>query len=80
VANLYTPPQRVETHVIKGSLTYNETISTTVWKINGSWFNDIQPADESIRGFDWFFNTPTVVTDAVAAELVAYGVGTITVF
>jgi hypothetical protein len=79
VANLYTPPQREEIHVVKGSLAVRSKISTSVWKVGGLWFNGIEPAGDDWLGATWFFNTPTVVSDAVAAELIAYGVGTITI-
>jgi hypothetical protein len=79
VANLYSPPTREEIHVIKGSLCFRETISTTVWKISGQWHNAVEPAGDDWLGADWFFNTPTVVTDAVAAELTAFGLGVITI-
>jgi hypothetical protein len=79
VANLYSPPTREEIHRIKGSLSIRSTISTSVWKISGQWHNATEPAGDDWLGADWFFNTPTVVSDAVATELIAYGVGTITI-
>jgi hypothetical protein len=78
VVNIYTPPQYRMHQVMEGSLRYYIDTSTTVYKLNGVWGNITSPGVGQLDGATYIFNTPTVVSDAVAAELAAYGVGTLT--
>lgn len=75
MAKLYTPPQWLNRGRIRGSLTYKFPVSTTTFKKGGVWQNIQSPGQGVTDGADYVFNTPTIVSDALAVEIAASGVG-----
>jgi hypothetical protein len=63
---------------MEGALRVKIAASTTTYKSGGTWHNVQSPGTGVTDGATYVFNTPTIVSSAVAAELVAFGVGTIT--
>jgi hypothetical protein len=72
---LYTPPLWQNRGRIRGSLTYRIPTSTTTFKLGGVWHNVQSPGVGVTDGATYVFSTPTVVSDALAAEIAASGVG-----
>lgn len=85
---LYTPPTWKKWGVMEGSLKYSVPTCFCVYRMGGVWQSiQIPGADNPIvkncdtdaaTGLFLFFTTPTVVSAGLAAELVAFGQGTIT--
>lgn len=78
MAYLYTPPQWRNVQIMEGALRYGIPTSTVTYKLNGVWYNTQTPAIGETDGATWMFYTPTIVDSATAAELTAFGVGTVT--
>jgi len=78
MAFLYSPPTYKMYRTIKGSLRYYVDTCTTTYKLAGQWFNTRVPGMGVTDGATWVFNTPTIVDSATAAELQAFGIGTVT--
>jgi hypothetical protein len=78
MANLYTPPQWRNTQQMEGSLRYSINTSTVTYRVAGVWHNSVDAGVDQLAGADLIYTSPTVVPDDVAAQLVAYGVGTVT--
>lgn len=84
---LYTPPTWKRWGVLEGSLKFSVPTCFLVYRQGGVWHSVQTPgADspvvkncdtEAATGQFLFFTTPTVVSSAIAAELVAFGQGTI---
>ena len=81
---LYTPPQREEIRRVKGSLSYREIVSLTVYRSGGVWLADTEPfleegeVDSDDDGTLLFFTSPRVVPSSLQPELSAFGEGTLT--
>lgn len=80
VSKLFTPPQITYKIVLRGrSLIYQYPESQTVWKDSGGvWHALSSPPSETLDAALVFYTRPTVVSDSIAAELVAAGIGTVT--
>lgn len=78
MAHLFTPPQQTYTQVLAGrALQYSYQVSETVWKDQGgTWHVSATPAWEDIISAQLAYTTPAIVSDVVAAELIATGIGT----
>lgn len=75
---LYTPPTWRNVARICGSLTFGITTSTCTYRLGGQWFNTAQPGVGELDDADYVFTRPTPVAADIAAELIAYGIGTVT--
>jgi hypothetical protein len=76
VAYLFTPPQRTETVLMAGSLSYSYSISETVWKDgDGVWHHLETPTTEVLDAAALHYSTPAIVPNDVAAELITAGIG-----
>lgn len=71
---LYTPPLWDNVAVMEGSLRYKIPTSTTTYKLNGQWYNVQSPGMGMTDGADYFFCTPTLVTQALRDEMIAANV------
>jgi hypothetical protein len=78
VAHLFTPPQQTYTRVLAGlGLTYSYQVSETVWKDqSGAWHSGFTPPWEELTASQLHYTRPAIVSDDVAAELTAAGIGT----
>jgi len=80
----FTPPQRIQVTMMRGSLRYSYPVSETVWKdANGVWQHQETPPGEVLDAASVLLavsGRPQVVSAAIAAELQAAGIGTITEF
>lgn len=76
---LFEPPTRRQSNQMEGSLRYSFTTSSTVWRTDGVWFHQETPAWETLAGADIVMaGRPQIIPDALAAELIAAGVGVCT--
>lgn len=77
---LYQPPQRRNPVVLDNAARtlWAFPVSSTTYKVGGSWFNQETVDNDTILASTYVFRTPTVVSDVVAAELTVFGVGTLT--
>lgn len=81
MAYLFEPTRWTNTVVLAGkSLRYSYPVSSTVWKdANGVWREQQTPSYEDMLSAQvWMQGTPQIISDVLAAELIAAGVGTCT--
>lgn len=81
MAYLFEPARWTNTTVLHGrGLRYSFPVSMTVWKdANGVWRQAQTPSyEEMLSAQHWMQGTPQIISDTLAAELIAAGVGTCT--
>lgn len=79
MAYLYEPPHRMNRVVLAGrSLTYSFEVTYTVWKdVDGVWHSMETPPAETLSAASVALaGRPQIISDSLAAELIAAGVGT----
>jgi hypothetical protein len=65
--------------IMEGSLRYGYNVPQMVWKdASGAWHHQETPAFEALQGAQTVLAGGQPVTDAIAAELIAAGIGTLT--
>lgn len=74
---LYTPPQWKNVGIFEGSLRYGVPTSFCVYQMNGVWHSVQTPGVDQLTGAKYVFPSPVVVSDALAASLATFGVGTL---
>lgn len=78
----FTPPQRTDVIVMEGSLRVTFPVSSTVWKDqNGVWQYEWTPSAEKLAVAQQLLSVggrPQFVSEEIAEELAAAGIGTIT--
>lgn len=78
---MFTPPQRTQVVVLRGSLRYSYPVSETVWKdAGGVWRHQETPGPDLLAAATRLLSVsgrPEIVDDATAAELTAAGIGTV---
>lgn len=74
MSKLYSPPTWEHVQPIEGSLRYSVTTCTTTYKLAGVWVNVQVTGVGETTGADYIFTTPTVISDALAAEMQSAGV------
>lgn len=79
MANLYSPPTWRNVFTMEGSLRAGITTQTTTYRVGGVWFNTQAAGTGQLDGADQIFSCPTIVSDVLAAQLIAFGVGTVTI-
>jgi hypothetical protein len=78
---LYEPPVRTEIYRNFGNargLATKHYVSTTTYRVAGVWYNTASPSGDATKNADLVYNRRHVVPDDVAAELAAFGIGTLT--
>lgn len=78
---LFTPPERTQYVLMQGSLRYSYPVSSTVWRdADGVWHAQEVPYDGDLAAADLILTSsgPVLVSEDIAAELTAAGIGTIT--
>lgn len=78
---LFTPPERTQYVLMEGSLRYSYPVSSTVWRdTDGVWHAQEVPYDGDLAVADLILTSsgPVEVSEDIAAELTAAGIGTIT--
>lgn len=79
----FTPPQRIMTVMIRGSLRAKFPVSQTVWKdADGVWQHEETPSQDVLNEASLLLavsGRPQVVSEEIADELIAAGIGTITI-
>jgi hypothetical protein len=78
---LYEPPMRTEVYRNFGNargLATKIYVYTTTYRVDGVWHNVASPDGESTKSADLVYNRRHVIPDDVAAELAAFGIGTLT--
>lgn len=78
---LFTPTMRTQIVSLDGALRYSYQVSPTVWKdANGVWHSQEFPYAGDLETAQVIVTStgPVQVSSAIAAELIAAGIGTIT--
>lgn len=86
MTKLFTPPTYQLRTILESALRTKVTVSTTVYRSGGVWHNVSNPGwgapdiatqvdvdTDTPSGIKLYFYTPTVVSDAIAADLTANG-------
>lgn len=74
-AYLYSPPTNERVQEMRGALTYHIDQRVTAFKMNGQWGTIQNPGVGYLDTADIVINRPTIVSAAVAAEILASGIG-----